>query len=241
MTRIPQADLRPLTNDDGIKDLHLDFMQPSLQGCVYVISDDPSVRNELGSLLRLLGYAVRLFSDPVLFLERIPVYQPSVVILDMVMPQMSGLEVQSRLASIKALSAVVIFLSDDSDRRQIVQGIKAGAQDFLGKPVSRDEIADAVDKAMARSIVRTARLTTLRGWLDSISQLSARERQIFDFMLSGYMNQQIAIKLNIRPDTVKKHRAVICEKFQVSGTPDLIILSRLAEIEFGLANADIVK
>ena len=139
------------------------------------------------------------------------------------------------------MSAVVIFLSDDSDRRQIVQGLKAGAHDFLGKPFFREEIADAVDKAMALSIVRTARLTTVRGWLDSISQLSARERQIFDFMLSGYMNQQIAIKLNIRPDTVKKHRAVICEKFQVSGTPDLIILSRLAEIEFGLANADLVK
>ena len=241
MTGIPQADLCPLTNDDGIKDLHLDIMQPSLQGCVYVIGDDPSVRNELGSLLRLLGYAVRLFSDPVLFLERIPLYQPAVVILDMVMQQMSGLEVQSRIASIKALSAVVIFISDNSDWSQIVQGIKAGAHDFLGKPVSRDEIADAVDKAMALSIVRTARLTTLRGWLDSISQLSARERQIFDFMLNGYMNQQIAIKLNIRADTVKKHRAVICEKFQVSGTPDLIILSRLAEIEFGLANADLVK
>jgi FixJ family two-component response regulator len=241
MTGIPKADLRPLTNDDGIKDLHLETIQPPEQGCVYVIGEDLSVSNELGSLLRLLGYAVRTFSDPVLFLERIPVYQPSVVILDMAMTQMSGLEVQSRLASIKALSAVVIFLSGNSDLRQIVQGIKAGAHDFLGKPVFREDIADAVDKAMALSIVRTARLTTLRGWLDSISQLSAREYQIFDFMLNGYMNQQIAIKLNIRADTVKKHRAVICEKFQVSGTPDLIILSRLAGVEFGLANADFVK
>jgi len=241
MIGIPQEDVGPLTTDDGMTDLQFDTIQPSEQGCVYLIGDDLDVRNELGSLLRLLGYAVRIFSDPVLFIERIPVYQPSVVILDTVMPQMSGLEVQRRLASIKGLSATVIFLSGDSDRKQIVQGIKAGAHDFLGKPIFREEIADAVDKAMALSIVRTARLTTLRGWLNSISQLSARERHVFDFMLSGYQNKQIAIKLDIRSDTVKKHRAVICEKFQVSGTPDLIILSRLAATEFGLANAGSVK
>jgi FixJ family two-component response regulator len=241
MIGIPQEDVGPLTTDDGMTDLQFDTIQPSEQGCVYLIGDDLDVRNELGSLLRLLGYAVRIFSDPVLFIERIPVYQPSVVILDTVMPQMSGLEVQRRLASIKGLSATVIFLSGDSDRKQIVQGIKAGAHDFLGKPIFREEIADAVDKAMALSIVRTARLTTLRGWLNSISQLSARERHVFDFMLSGYQNKQIAIKLDIRSDTVKKHRTVICEKFQVSGTPDLIILSRLAATEFGLANADLVK
>ena len=149
MTGIPQEDLRPLTTDDGMTDLQFGTIQPSEQGCVYLIGDDLDVRNELGSLLRLLGYAVRIFSDPVLFIERIPVYQPSVVILDSVMPQMSGLEVQRRLASIKGLSATVIFLSDDSDRKQIVQGIKAGAHDFLGKPIFREEIAEAVDKAMA--------------------------------------------------------------------------------------------
>jgi len=241
MTGIHHADLRSLTTDCGMEDLQLDTTEPSDQGCVYLVGDDLDVRAELGSLLRLLGYAVRVFSDPVLFLDRIPVYQPSVVILDTVMPQMSGLEVQRRLASVEGLSATVIFLSGNSDRKQIVQGIKAGAHDFLGKPIFREEIADAVDKAMALSIVRTARLTTLRGWLNSISQLSGRERQVFDFMLSGYKNKQIAIKLDIRSDTVKKHRTVICEKFQVSGTPDLIILSKLAATEFGLANADLVK
>lgn len=196
------------------------------QGCVYLIDDDRDIRAQLGALLSLLGYDVRTFADPVAFLEAIKPDDPSVVILDMTMPQMSGLEVQQNLEMMADSAAVVLFLSGNSDREQIVRAMKAGAEDFLWKPVSRQELSDTVAAAMERSVDRTEHLRRLRVLRGGLSQLSARERQIYELMINGHQNKQIATQLNIRADTVKKHRTVICEKFLVSGTPDLIELAR---------------
>ena len=209
--------------------LQLNKGHSSGQGSVHLIDDDYDIRTQLGALLRLLGYDVRTYADPMSFLETPDTDQPSVVILEMTMPQMSGLDVQKNLTQRRDSTAVVLFLSGNSDRRQIVQAMKAGADDFLWKPISREELEASIAKAMARSVERAARLSRLRTLRHGFALLSARERQLFELIIAGHQNRRIASHLNIRADTVKKHRAVICEKFLVAETADLIALARTVE------------
>jgi FixJ family two-component response regulator len=104
--------------------------------------------------------------------------------------------------------------------------MKAGAADFLWKPVPRDILAAAVADAMARSQSVTERFANQARLREGLEQLSNREREVYALMISGLQNRQIAMRLGIRPDTVKKHRTVICEKFLVEDTSQLIALSR---------------
>lgn len=195
------------------------------QGHVYLIDDDQAIRNHVGALLRLLGYDVRTFSDAQAFLDNAAMEYPAVIILDMCMPGMSGLEVHKRLNDPAGL-ATIIYLSGNSGRQDIVDAMKAGAADFLWKPVPRDKLAAAVAAAMARSQAATQRFSRVARIRDGLEQLSNREREVYELMVNGLQNRQIAARLGIRADTVKKHRAVICEKFLVEDTANLIKLSR---------------
>ena len=195
------------------------------QGHVYLIDEDREVRTHVGALLRLLGYDVRTFGDAAAFLDSLAIEYPAVIVLDMHLPGMSGLEVQRRLAEVGSL-ATILYLSADSERQAIVDAMKAGAADFLWKPVSRDRLAEAVASAMWRSRLEARRFMGLARLRDGLGQLSQREREVFDLMVNGWQNRQIAARLGIRADTVKKHRAVICEKFLVEDTAGLIELSR---------------
>lgn len=202
-------------------------LQSDTKGCVYLLDDDRDIRAQLGALLRLLGYDVRTFADGKSFFDAFSPDLPAVVLLDMTMPGMSGLEVQSRLVKDGNGVPVILFLSGNSERQQIVQAMKAGADDFLWKPVSRDELTDRVNKAMLRSKKQFERALQIKALRNGLEQLSPRELQIYELIINGHQNKQIATALNIRADTVKKHRAVICEKFLVKTTADLIALSRL--------------
>lgn len=194
-------------------------------GHVYLIDDDQAIRTHVGALLRLLGYDVRTFGDAAAFLGNATMEYPAVIILDMCMPGMSGLETQERLADPELL-ATIIYLSGNSKRQDIIDAMKAGASDFLWKPVSREKLADAVATGMARSRLATLRFSRMARMRDGLGQLSNREREVYDLMLNGLQNRQIAARLGIQADTVKKHRAVICEKFLVEDTAKLIELSR---------------
>lgn len=193
-------------------------------GYVYLIDDDSDIRTHVGALLRLFGYEVRTFADAAAFVEHTVLDHPAVVILDMCMPDVTGLQVQQKLLEMQSL-ATVLYLSGNSERQDIITAMKAGAADFLWKPVPREILAAAVAEAMKRSKAATEQFANQAQLRDRLAQLSNREREVYALMISGLQNRQIATRLGIRPDTVKKHRTVICEKFLVEDTAQLIALS----------------
>lgn len=192
---------------------------------VYLIDDDRDVRTHVGALLRLLGYEVRTYGDAKSFTEQVALEYPAVVIIDMAMPVMNGLEVQKRLSEAGSLAAIV-FLSGNSERQEIIDAMKAGAADFLWKPVPRETLAATISQAMSRSRMATARFAHQLHMNNGLMRLSTREREVYELMIKGLQNRQIALRLGVRADTVKKHRTVICEKFLVEDTAELIALSR---------------
>lgn len=194
------------------------------QGHIYLVDDDNDILTYVGALLRLLGYEVRTFSDGSALLDMGNLEHPAVIILDMAMPGSNGLEIQKRLIE-RVTPATIIFLSGNSERQEIIEAMKAGAVDFLWKPVSRDALANAVASAMERATLTTLRFEQLRRVRGGLDQLSSREREVYDLMINGLQNRQIATRLGIRADTVKKHRAVICGKFLVDDTATLIELA----------------
>lgn len=200
-----------------------------LAGYVYLIDDDGDIRTHVGALLRVFGYEVRTFADASAFIEHTVLDYPAVVILDMCMPEVNGLQVQQKLLEMQSL-ATVLYLSGNSERQDIISAMKAGAADFLWKPVTRDVLAAAVAEAMKKSKAETERFSIQLRLRDGLEQLSTREREVYTLMISGLQNRQIASRLGIRPDTVKKHRTVICEKFLVEDTAELIALSFGAKV-----------
>lgn len=194
-------------------------------GHVYLIDDDSDIRTHVGALLRLLGYEVKTFAESTAFVELDMLEFPAVVILDMCMPGMSGLHVQRKLLE-TGCPATILYLSGNSERQDIIDAMKAGAVDFLWKPVSREVLATSVAEAMAKSMAAATRFAQQARLRAGLEQLSAREREVFTMMVSGLPNRQIATRLGVRADTVKKHRTVICEKFMVEDTAQLIAMSR---------------
>lgn len=202
-------------------------------GHVYLIDDDSDIRTHVGALLRLLGYDVKTFAEATAFVELDMLEYPAVVILDMCMPRMSGLQVHKQLLE-SGSPATILYLSGNSERQDIIDAMKAGAVDFLWKPVSRETLSTAVAEAMAKSMAVAARFAQQAQLRAGLEQLSTREREVFSMMVSGLPNRQIATRLGVRADTVKKHRTVICEKFLVQDTAQLIAMSReLATDELG--------
>lgn len=199
-----------------------------INGHVYLIDDDGDIRTHVGALLRLLGYDVRTFAEAAAFVEQSSLDYPAVVILDMCMPGMSGLQVQKKLLEAGSL-ATIVYLSGNSERQDIIDAMKAGAADFLWKPVSRQTLAAAVADAMVKSRAACARVAHQLRLRDGLEQLSNREREVYEMMINGLQNRQIASRLDVRADTIKKHRTVICEKFMVQDTVELIALSRCLE------------
>lgn len=194
-------------------------------GHVYLIDDDSDIRTHVGALLRLLGYDVKTFAEPTAFVELDMLEYPAVVILDMCMAGMSGLQVHRSLME-SGSPATILYLSGNSERQDIIDAMKAGAVDFLWKPVSRETLALAVSAAMAKSTAVAARFAEQAKLRAGLEQLSTREREVFKMMVGGLPNRQIAMRLGVRADTVKKHRTVICEKFMVEDTAELIAMSR---------------
>ena len=192
-------------------------------GNVYLVDHDGDTRAHVGALLRLLGYDVRTFAEATAFVAQAMLVYPAVVILEMHMPSMNGLQVQEKLLEAGSL-ATILFLCGNSEREDIVNAMKAGAADFLWKPVPSDTLSAAVADAMLRSKAAAAHFAHQARLQKGLEQLSNREREVYTMMINGLQNLQIAKRLDVRADTIKKHRTVICEKFLVADTAGLIAL-----------------
>jgi FixJ family two-component response regulator len=198
---------------------------------VYVVDDDVSVRTALERLLKSVGITVKTFSSAQEFLDLATPEGPGCLIVDLRMPGMSGLDLQDQLSA-RQLSLPVIFLTGYGTVHASVRAMKAGALDFLEKPVDDQTLLDAVLKALERD--RRARLKQAE--METIQQrlasLTPREHEVLTIIISGSLNKQVAAELGTTEKTIKVHRARIMEKMQCASLAELVRLAEKAGIHW---------
>ena len=196
-----------------------------MPGLVHIVDDDASFRTSIGRLLQASGYDAKTYVSGNQFLEQLPEdSRPSCILLDVRIPDLTGPELQERLAELGS-PLPIIFLTGHGDISTSVKAIKAGAEDFLTKPVAKDKLLDAIERAIARYRVareRHDRLNALRGHL---ATLTPREREVFELVVRGKMNKQIAHELGTTERTIKAHRRKIMDKAGVQSLAELVSIA----------------
>jgi FixJ family two-component response regulator len=194
-------------------------------GHIHLVDDDQEIRLHMGNLLRQLNYGVSTFSSADEFLRKAIKVSPSVLLLDMRMPLMSGLELHLFLRK-QNWTNPVIYMSGESHTQEIIDAMKGGAIDFLCKPFTQSQLIEVITKGLALDAQHHASHTRLLKASALHKSLSRKEQQIFSLMLLGNGNKTIASEIGLMPDTVKKHRAQIFEKMQVSSLAELLALCK---------------
>jgi FixJ family two-component response regulator len=196
-----------------------------LPGTVYIVDDDASFRTAVERRLKKAGYEVSVYPSAQQFLDRLPdENQRGCILLDVRIPHLSGPELQERLGKLGS-SVPIIFLTGYADTAITVKAIKAGAEDFLTKPVSSEQLLGAIEKAMAhQEVVRglKQKLDVLRAQLGT---LTPRERQVFDRVVQGKINKQIAQQLGTTERTIKAHRHRVMEKMKIQSLAELVSIA----------------
>jgi FixJ family two-component response regulator len=193
---------------------------------VFLIDDDPSVRRALARLIKSAGYQVDTFASARDFLERKPQPAgPACLVLDVRMPGLSGIDLQREL-QFTDLILPIIFVTGYGDVPMSVKAMKAGAVDFLPKPVQANDLLQAIKQALARAIRDRAEQEELEGVQSRVKKLTPREREVMALVASGMPNKLIAFELGTVEKTIKVHRARVMEKMQAGSLAELV---RLAE------------
>ena len=189
-----------------------------------IVDDDALVLRSLGRLLKSAGFAVRTFPSAHEFLAQHEAALPGCVVLDLAMPGLSGLEVQKRLAS-SANPGAVVFLSGQGDVTAGVEAMKAGAVDFLTKPIDREKLIAAVHAALGRDRDARAQREHRHSVEARFAALTPREREVLAGVVAGRLNKQIAADLGTAEKTVKVHRARVMKKMQAGSLVELVQLA----------------
>lgn len=191
---------------------------------VHVVDDDPLFRTAIARLLQASGYQVALYKSGEQLLESARGEVPGCILLDVRMSGLDGLQLQDRLAQLGNILPI-IFLTGHGDLPTGVRAIKAGAEDFLSKPVSKDTLLEAIGRAVVLYRERHAH----RGRQDHlralVSKLTPREGEVFALMIRGRLNKQIAHTLGTSERTVKAHRHAVMEKLQVSSLAEAVSIA----------------
>lgn len=196
---------------------------------IYVVDDDDSLRRSLRRLLVSRDWKVEEFSSGADLLERGPLAAPGCVLLDVMMPGMSGLDLQQHMVD-AGNSLPVVFLSGQSDIPVSVSAMKHGAVDFLVKPVAAEELFQALDQAILRSIADARAKHSHADILSRFAQLSHREKEVLEQVVKGRLNKQIGFDLGIAEKTVKVHRARVMEKMKAKSVAELVHLCHEGDI-----------
>ena len=196
-----------------------------MPGFVHVVDDDASFRKAIERQLKQAGYEVATYPSALHLLVNLPTESiPSCILLDVRIPGLDGPGLQKRLAELGSMLPI-IFLTGNPDIPTTVRAIKAGADDFLTKPVASDDLFRAIEKAFAHHQT----LRDLKDKLDSvrarIGRLTPREREVFELVIRGDHNKQIARAIGCTERTVKAHRQRVMEKMQAHTLPELVSLA----------------
>jgi len=175
--------------------------------------------------LKLAGYDVVTYASAQDLLDRLPDDdKPGCILLDVLIPGLSGPELQCRLTELGS-TLPIVFLTGHADTQTTVRTIKAGAEDFLTKPVSPERLLDAIERALARQEAARSRRSKVESFRALVSSLTPRERQVFDLIVRGRINKQIANELGTTERTVKAHRHQVMEKMKVHSLAELVSLT----------------
>jgi FixJ family two-component response regulator len=196
-----------------------------VQGFVHIVDDDASFRKAMERRLTKAGYEVATYASAQLLLDRLPSESlPNCVLLDVRLPELSGPDLQERLSELGS-TLPIIFLTGHPDIPVTVRAIKAGADDFLTKPVSSDVLLQAIERAIAHHEVTRGLKSRLDVVRAHIAALTPRERQVFELVIRGNTNKEAARALGGTERTVKAHRHRVMEKMQVQSVAELVSLA----------------
>jgi FixJ family two-component response regulator len=193
----------------------------------FLVDDDGGVLKALARLLRTAGYETRAYASPQNFLTNYDPTLPGCIILDLTMPGLDGLALQKELAE-RHPERPVIFLTGTGDIAGSVRAMKAGAVDFLTKPVDGAQLLAAVDRARKKDEEARSAKANRESFERRIARLTPRERQVLDYVVLGRLNKQIALTLGTVEKTIKVHRGRVMAKLEVRSVAELVRLTERA-------------
>jgi FixJ family two-component response regulator len=191
---------------------------------VFIIDDDQGILDALNRFLRTAGYETKAYSSPQAFLEEHDPSMPGCVVLDLSMPRMNGLAVQRELVT-RGTERPIIFLSGRGTVPASVEAMKAGAVDFLPKPLKGDELLSAIKVAEERDLVRLQRAAERKAAGKLIDKLTPREKEVMELVVQGHLNKNIAALIGTTEKTVKAHRGRVMHKIGVRSVAELVRLT----------------
>ena len=205
---------------------------PKSSPIVFVVDDDISVRESLELLIRFVGWQPETFASAEEFLARPRPLVPSCLVLDVSLPHLNGLELQKLIAPDR-IDMPIIFITGHGDIPMTVQAMKAGAVEFLTKPIDDDALLSAIRHAIERSSAALGREAELEYLRTCYTSLTPREREVMKLIVTGMLNKQVGLKLGISEITVKAHRGKMMQKMKADSLADLVKIA----VRLGLAPA----
>src|SRR5262245_55529636 len=196
----------------------------SVASIVHVVDDDDDARKGTARLLAAAGFEARTYASAAEFLAGLEPEEPGCFILDVRLPDQSGLDLQVALAN-HAVPLPIIFMTGHGEIPDSVRAIQRGAVDFLTKPVDGNVLLAAVGRALAQDAASRTVRDRQRGLRRRYERLTPREREVFLHLLAGQLNKQVAADLQITERTIKQHRANILQKLEVSSMAELARLA----------------
>jgi FixJ family two-component response regulator len=190
------------------------------QSMVYLVDDDARIRESLTALLSSMGRKVVAFASATEYLQFAQPDLPACLLLDLDMPEMTGLELQRQLADQEGPS--IVFLTGRGDIPSTVKAMKAGAVEFLSKPWDEEELVQAIDAAIAADKQARVKYAELRGLRKRYASLTPRERDVLPFVVAGLLNKQTAGELGTSEITIRIHRGQIMRKMAADSLADLV-------------------
>jgi FixJ family two-component response regulator len=206
--------------------------KPDAKPIVFVVDDDVSVRESLELLISFAGWQPETFASAEEFLARARVPVPSCLVLDVSLPDLNGLDLQ-KLIAVDRTDMPIIFITGYGDVPTTVQAMKAGAVEFLTKPIDDDVLLRAIHHAIERSLATLRGEAEIQALRDCYASLTPREQEVMKLVVSGMLNKQVGLKLGISEITVKAHRGKMMLKMKADSLADLVKIA----VRLGLAPA----